>query len=49
VRACPAAPLPPPPTTQARNNARVLVSGSLDLFSDELLAAPVKVAAGGKE
>eukprot|EP00879_Flechtneria_rotunda_P025422 GHRR01027016.1.p1 GENE.GHRR01027016.1~~GHRR01027016.1.p1 ORF type:complete len:331 (+),score=101.31 GHRR01027016.1:89-1081(+) len=33
---------------QARNNARVLVAGSLDLFSDKLFDAPVKVAATGK-
>jgi oligosaccharyltransferase complex subunit beta len=33
---------------QARNNARVLVSGSLDLFSDELFDAAVEVADTGK-
>lgn len=33
---------------QARNNARVLVSGSLELFSNELFDAKVKVAATGK-
>ncbi|KAI8472693.1 MAG: dolichyl-diphosphooligosaccharide-protein glycosyltransferase [Monoraphidium minutum] len=33
---------------QARNNARALVAGSLDMFSDELFAAPVTVAATGE-
>lgn len=34
---------------QARNNARVLVSGSLDLFSNELWESRVKIASTGKE
>lgn len=33
---------------QARNNARVLVAGSLDMFSDELFDASVEVAETGK-
>eukprot|EP01112_Ceratiomyxa_fruticulosa_P023268 TRINITY_DN8821_c0_g2_i1.p1 TRINITY_DN8821_c0_g2~~TRINITY_DN8821_c0_g2_i1.p1 ORF type:complete len:427 (+),score=100.49 TRINITY_DN8821_c0_g2_i1:198-1478(+) len=33
---------------QARNYARVIVSGSLDLFSDALLASPVKKFVDGK-
>jgi oligosaccharyltransferase complex subunit beta len=33
---------------QARNNARVMVSGSLDLFSNELFDAAVTVAETGK-
>lgn len=32
---------------QARNNARVMVAGSLDMFSNELFDASVKVAASG--
>jgi oligosaccharyltransferase complex subunit beta len=31
---------------QARNNARVLVSGSLEMFSNKFMNAPVKTAAG---
>nr|CAG4637760.1 EOG090X05EE [Chydorus sphaericus] len=34
---------------QARNNARVVVSGSLDFFSDEFFAAPVQKALGGQK
>nr|CAG4647873.1 EOG090X05EE [Moina brachiata] len=33
---------------QARNNARVVVSGSLDFFSDEFFSAPVQKALGGQ-
>lgn len=34
---------------QARNNARVLISGSLDLFSNELFDAEVTIAPAGKQ
>nr|CAG4634764.1 EOG090X05EE [Alona affinis] len=34
---------------QARNNARVIVSGSLDFFSDEFFSAPVQKALGGQK
>lgn len=33
---------------QARNNARIVVSGSLDFFSDEFFSAPVQKALGGQ-
>jgi oligosaccharyltransferase complex subunit beta len=32
---------------QARNNARIVISGSLDFFSDELITAPIKHALSG--
>lgn len=34
---------------QARNNARVVVSGSLDFFSDEFFSSPVQKALGGQQ
>lgn len=34
---------------QARNNARVILSGSLDFFSDEFFTASVQKAIGGKK
>jgi hypothetical protein len=34
---------------QARNNARVMVAGSLAMFSNNFFDAKVKVAATGKE
>nr|CAG4647021.1 EOG090X05EE [Megafenestra aurita] len=34
---------------QARNNARVVVSGSLDFFSDEFFSSPVQKALGGQK
>ncbi len=37
-----------PAPQQARNNARVLITGSLDLFSDELADMAFKDSASGK-